>query len=662
MADQLLELNEATIHCMLQKFAEEIVDLQKGVRSAKSKEEADELRLAIDQSRELEDELRAVQEFFSDAQHRNRRFTDKEIESLNFFGFEVPKDRMAPPPQSRIEFLPGTSTRELSEAPETETDLADIQLLLRSRMPSEREKTPQSTSDAVETAMHAALSTQNKSQSTSVITGIDSRLHGARFTSEDVDRIVQQTREIMFREFAVEKREIELHMETRIIDLQREQLARQEVWAKEKESIRAEYERDLAEKLRLVDGKHRVELEHLIDRSERTLSKQEADLRELREELLRERTKATCCREEAAIFKKKFEEKSAELERLWDESEANRRNAEQDSKKELAEALKATLATEIRRLGEKNSALESKLREQQLGYTKSIERLRKLAPSTRTPCSEVAHALDTIDAVREHSAVLYTLGSCADVDATDEAVVDTLNALGFPFLISMRRLGRGDYYLDRRVHVRLINGHVMVKPRPPLGSNVVTQYELLTKYLIHLYSPVLDIDEPVDASSAPDARREARCPSADTPERKLRALQQQQRALQQSLQQQQDILLRHQQSIAAALSPSPEANRSCGWRQPPSPSPQPILHPEVRPIDRAEHDDASMTRQKPQTCRREPEAADHPNATHPHLAHHVDLSQLSSAELLQLKKAALAQQVRDMRTRYPAPKPFRYSR
>ncbi len=71
-------------------------------------------------------------------------------------------------------------------------------------------------------------------------------------------------------------------------------------------------------------------------------------------------------------------------------------------------------------------------------------------------------------------------------DPLDIAVADVLNSLQCPVLVEIERVATGEYLVDRRLKLRVVNGDVVIR----IGAN----YELFSNYLRNLYAPFF-IDE-----------------------------------------------------------------------------------------------------------------------------------------------------------------------
>jgi hypothetical protein len=334
--------------------------------------------------------------------------------------------------------------------------------------------------------------------------------------------------------------------------------------------------------------------------------------------------------------------------------------------------------------------------------------------------ADVEQAFELLQSEGAMKQFTYSLGACSDAGPIDHAVTDLLNSLGLPFFVPIRRLGPGgDYFIDRRLNVRLVGGQVMVRCRSQQPSS---SFESLAKYLLHLYAPMLVDDDTVEP--LPPAET-----SANSEE--IAALQHQQHQLKQSLAMQQQLLRQHHRELLAELSPSPEReqirqahtaakapppdqhvvgapvlsgprNPLSGWRRPPSPSPEasrasesPEATPHAgRPSPAAASAQQQQTSSAPAApsqvlqqrqrqllsdsgilllpsgepgqpvSRQRGAAASAVSAERENVAPAkakggllpkraaegaLDLSQLTTDELEKLKKAALAQQIREMR-------------
>ncbi|RNF09445.1 hypothetical protein TraAM80_02155 [Trypanosoma rangeli] len=179
----------------------------------------------------------------------------------------------------------------------------------------------------------------------------------------------------------------------------------------------------------------------------------------------------------------------------------------------------------------------------------------------------VADALCTLRTVSSCQCVRYCVAADASdmADAIDVAVVQLLNGLGFPFPVSIRRLGaRGDYFIDRRVKIKLVGHQLVVRPWLASGAHQGLSadgtrrpgYEHLAKYLIHLYSPALDLDRVANGGGGDDEEEhtaEGACGND------IVTLKRQQRELQQALEKRCAQMHAYQKQLEAGLSPSSNA-------------------------------------------------------------------------------------------------------
>ncbi|RNF27248.1 uncharacterized protein Tco025E_00439 [Trypanosoma conorhini] len=181
----------------------------------------------------------------------------------------------------------------------------------------------------------------------------------------------------------------------------------------------------------------------------------------------------------------------------------------------------------------------------------------------------VEDALCTLRAVSACRRVRYcaTGDASGKLDAVDAAVVQLLNDIGFPFPVPIQRLGaRGDYFIDRRVEIKLVGRQLVVRPWLAPGAHPGAcadgtrrpRYEHLAKYLIHLYSPALDLER-VAAGERSDVGEEDAA-GGDRRKDVVATLKRQQQELQLALEKRHAQLYAYQRRLEAGLSPSPNAS------------------------------------------------------------------------------------------------------
>lgn len=624
MTEEHIALNDESFACLLQKFVEEIADL----RAAASQEDENselqlQLREAVGQSEELYDELKSVHSMYLAAQAAGRPFSPEEQSALRYFGFAIPAGACAPQRQGAIQLPPRralSETREMSVENETETDVFDTITNARAFL---RERTPEGAANIFET--DSASRDQPLSPSPGVQKMSTSRLLPAPLTPSPRGNIS----DLHLGRKEQERRELMLRQEEKLVALQREVLDMKLMLVETKETHLRETE--------LREKAHRTEIDSERNRHAQERLVLEEQLSSFRERMASESDKRIAIESELTKLRQTFESELGALQQQRAESDVQSRQLVL----QLRDALRdATL--EHRRITEV--------------ATEAVQSLApKVANSTpaelpHTAASEAASAAVSLYfRLRSSSSqtVAYSLGSCPDADVLDEAVANVLTELRFPFVVGIRRLGKGgDYFIDRRVQIRVVNGTVVVRPRqPPQHSSAPSQYELLSHYLVHLYSPLLPLDS--DAYGSPP-KPVARV--VDNDDRLAELLRERDR-LQHSVRMQQEIVERQQQVVRRQISPSPQSEarapdsfeaqrKSQGWRRPPSPSPAMDTVYELRPshtrpsgtqASELQSRSASALSQKSQK-----------KVT-------MDFSQLSSEELEQLKRAALAQQVREMR-------------
>jgi hypothetical protein len=635
-----IALNDTTFRSLLQKFAEEISELERAVDAEPPATELyQQLNEAVVQSRGLREELLQVYAMYQDAQRDNcRQFSPEERSALQYFGFAVPQSGR--PPAAEIHpfiRLPShrlpSRDREGSPQNETETDVTDTFLDMRE---AQRQELPEHvTSPGVATRKPPASEERDPSPSGATFVASPSPGNNSmrgRFMERYVltdkgkleDEIRQQIRESLEREWNHEKTTLKLDHEGHILQLQRQLVDLRTSLIENREKASA----TIAE----AEASYGSRLSQSEERSMR----QGRELDEVRAMFDEQR-------HQNAALQSELRRKDDEIERLRVEREEQSREL-RERRFDLAASLR-DVSAQVERIaeGERNelssacAELRGTIEAEQHKWLQFTRRQDVKAQKTGTRDLEVAmEALHLVE-IQSTQPPSFTLDGCEDADDTDAAVIRTLNDLAFPFEISIRRLGRGgDYFIDRRVQVRVVDGQPMVRPHV-LGGRQPASYEHLGQYLMTLYAPLLDFDDrPEDAPLAAAASGSDRVS-------RVAALQEQHQDLLKSLSEKQLLLLEHNRRAAAELSPSPNAVRNAGWRRPPSPSPLPQYEAH------SARDDVNTTLKRGQheLLQQRAAAQKKPQAAPPRSQH--DLSQLSSQELEQLKRAALAQQLREMK-------------
>ena len=802
MSDQLMELSDENFIALMDKLAEEVAELQVAKSQGGGKQLEQELESAILQSRELMEELRQVHVMVLDARKDGRRkFTSDEATALEYFGFRVPADGRPPPAATSTQLKTAAATSKdvfvseilpqprrslsmaASEAPETETDVADILRLPSatyfsgaggggqqyrqhvvhghrthtpkvSNGPSNRMGSTAAASIGTAAGFYVADEptfglldddTQHHTQNRSIsrrslsmdfttqlpaATAAQSR-RSTSTSSVPEPPLVPSTeasgpktssshpqqhpfpREPSTTHEAFPEAEIEALMRAHAEELEalrRDSDARVAQAEQEKEALTAEVSQlDARYRQQLVaaESKFREEFESLLASAD--------DLAATLDKTTREKEEA--CASQA----RRAEVAEAQLAALRAKSEAleqrhNRDGAALESKRqELVGLVRTSLIPELTSLLDAFCLLQQKdavRRQHDVQQRTALSHLMssRCGFSEASSYEDVEKAFQTLQSTEAARAVTYSLGSCSDAEPVDLAVTDLLNSLGFPFVVPIRRLGRGgDYFIDRRLHVRLVGGQVMVRTRvaPATGGLAAgsapstTPFEHLAKYLVHLYAPLLVADEKRQPSVPPphggtgDARQTSSIQqlAQSGEEGHVLRLQEQQQHLQKSLAVQQELLRQHHRDLLSELSPSPDhgdkrrqdvaknappkaavgkAAVVGGWRRPPSPSPEVQRPASISPeVTRAplSVNSALQERQREMligagvvlatTASKE---NDNPIAVKqqqqkkiPKVKHGsgsidaIDLSQLTAEELERLKRAALAQQVREMK-------------
>lgn len=560
----LLDLTEDNLLDTQTKFAEEIDELQAALKEetngANDPAVKKELQEAIQQSNDLLEELEQVILCFDEARETGRELTKDECDAFKYFGFKIPADRKvakkaAPPPPAptpaptKIELPPTTTptTARVSEAPETETDVE----AMYNRFPL-REMTP-------EEALPSAPASP------------------------------QPPKPVMAQPIPVDP------------EVRAREIAQQMVNA-ERLKLQAEYERKL---------QSAVASAHVVD--QRALAeKQEAHNREVAEltaEISSLKTEVMTAKAEAANERREKEEKIRLLNVAKVEAEESRREAslmrqrlDGEDTERIAASLRAkseearntraewldfvssslksetlTLKAHVEQLSAENEKLRQTIEHDVARLEARID--SSLPRSDRNNESQTAASVpvdadgQTTEAAlaaaqealalneRLHSSPHYT---AEGGDELDRMVAHELASMGFPTPVVVQRLGpHGDYYIDRRVQLKVIDGRVMVK-RAGHNSNA---YDPLTAYLLHLYAPFFGMDTngniqqggygalDLQASPVPTAPHLS---AVDGPER-VRQLQQEQRMLAEELARQ-EVLATQAARGGAMVSPARHAN------------------------------------------------------------------------------------------------------
>ncbi|ORC87666.1 uncharacterized protein TM35_000212720 [Trypanosoma theileri] len=276
-----------------------------------------------------------------------------------------------------------------------------------------------------------------------------------------------------------------------------------------------------------------------------------------------------------------------------------------------------------------------------------------------TVIEDTFRILQSIDACRR---VRYCVGNNSNIveEPVDTAVIQLLNDLDFSFPVHIRRLGPGgDYFIDQHVEIKLIDGQLLVKPKlstihHSTSSDVVNKprYEHLAKYLIHLYSPAMDLEKAAGkdddddnvmeqqqeekkrkqepgVNNSYDYTRDSDIPFGE----RIASLKQKQQDLQRTLKSHYEQLRQHQQQLESNLSSSPEVSQ--------------LDHVDVVNQVKRMH-----TEEKPTMVLGSPFSGED------RVAHTLqmlesngkipDLSTLSESELRRLKRAALRRQMRTL--------------
>ncbi len=749
-----MDLTDENLTALMDKIAEEVAELQQGRQHQQSL--GPEVDAALQQSRELVEELQAVKAMLADARSAGRRlFSQDERAALSYFGFRVPPDGRPPPAAATpaaVQQQPAEAVfvadvlpqprRSLSmansEAPETETDIADVvraPSLMVSRgwglapQPQQYRQhvvtvSPHGNKNAVRGSTTAAPNVSPASrENLSFTVDFTARLPlatsaagaslpsssrssssaacdvgGERSTSSSTGMQPSHDHNSLNEEVAKQMRS---EYEARIAMLEREKADLAAQLASRDASFR--------EQLLTAELKFREEFESLLASAD--------DLAVSLDKVTREKD------EQCAAQQSKTDSAVAQLEALearMSQAREEARTAAAAGKREVAASIQAALP-ELRAAVALCQALErvEARKQQQRAALLALANQPLGVVRNSVSYADVEHAFDLLQQEGDKQ-FTYSLGSCSDASAVDHAVTDLLNSLGLPFLVPIRRLGPGgDYFIDRRLHVRLVGGQVMVRCRSQSSSSSSTTaapFEHLGKYLIHLYAPLLVADEKREPSvtvqqqerdeadsdvqkKQPVGENAVMARKQQEDEAHVVRLQQQQQQLQRSLAVQQEMLRQHHRELLAELSPSPEkqarpaqdkgeakasvSNGSkklvSGWRRPPSPSPEASRlseSPEARgfspPGEAPQGGLNQMLQQRQRQLLMEAGVRVATPAAPPPLqpskendvpaakpkkksnvtldgGRHLDLSQLTPEELERLKRAALAQQVREMK-------------
>jgi len=125
--------------------------------------------------------------------------------------------------------------------------------------------------------------------------------------------------------------------------------------------------------------------------------------------------------------------------------------------------------------------------------------------------------------------------------------------MAFPTPVAIQRLGpSGEYFIDRRVQLKVVQGRVMVK-RPGSHSTV---YDSLSRYLVQLYAPLLGADAFAAADAAknlsPERHHDAAVPiDAPVGPEHIRALRTEQRRLTEELAHHQALRNSHRSGLVS---------------------------------------------------------------------------------------------------------------
>eukprot|EP00996_Jenningsia_fusiforme_P007197 NODE_95_length_3313_cov_38.550551_g86_i0.p1 GENE.NODE_95_length_3313_cov_38.550551_g86_i0~~NODE_95_length_3313_cov_38.550551_g86_i0.p1 ORF type:complete len:992 (+),score=234.03 NODE_95_length_3313_cov_38.550551_g86_i0:165-3140(+) len=128
---------------------------------------------------------------------------------------------------------------------------------------------------------------------------------------------------------------------------------------------------------------------------------------------------------------------------------------------------------------------------------RELHRLQALQDDLRSSvhhAKEVAVSVeDGLNLAEELSgpSIRYTCGD-SHQDPLDVAIAEVLNSIPCSIVIEMQKLGKGEYFIDKKCSLRLVRGEVMVKRASALNG-----WERLSRYIADLYAPFL---HPVDDS------------------------------------------------------------------------------------------------------------------------------------------------------------------
>ncbi|KAH9598657.1 hypothetical protein LSM04_007992 [Trypanosoma melophagium] len=269
-----------------------------------------------------------------------------------------------------------------------------------------------------------------------------------------------------------------------------------------------------------------------------------------------------------------------------------------------------------------------------------------------TVIEDAFRIVQSIDACRR---VRYCFGnnnSNIVEELVDTAVIQLLNYLDFPFPIHIRRLGPGgEYFIDQHVKIKLVDGQLLVRPKLLTIQHLTssdemsrTRYEHLAKYLIHLYSPAMDLEEVAgkdDMETREEREKEKPNTSNSCDARgsdvqfgdRIASLRQQRRDLKRTLKSRYGQLQQHQQQLESSLSSSQDVSQ--------------LDH-----IALSHQLQSLYSEENPTTAIRSPSSRED-RVAHTFLMLETngkvpDLSTLSESELRRLKRVALGRQMRTL--------------
>lgn len=606
-AEVLMDLTEANIVSLEEKFAEEIEELKNSLRAPAGtplQPNAErEINDAINQSIELLEELDHVRLVFLECARTGRTITDTEAEAFKYFGFLVPSSRfIAPSLEGGTDsfYLPPrrSASTMVVEQPETETDVGDV---IARVDPAPREATPEDEVLYGFGSIPPPLPVVAAAPSSRTLPPPLQPTERAPPSAESLRRPTSKSppppptmQPNTVKPLAVQERaadEPPSRPPTLMTEKMEEDITRRiNERVAQAEGTFANRLSEMQERLKAAEEAHvqaevtRVRERDQQERSELTkqhqtdmlaVQKELAATQEaLRLEKQRSEDLATALRgaqDEALKHSAHANELQQSLERAQSELDSVRsslaavRQGEQETvalRKDWATLMKeafveenAQLRADVESLRKEVEALRGARQTEQNALEAQLKQWEADNVTETDSSATISKLLAVVrNVASEEPPPVYTLGNCADSEPVDVAVIQLLNTLAFPFPVSLQRLGRGgDYFIDTRVQLKLVGDQVMVRH---VGTKGASSYEPLARYLIHLYAPMLISIDRAESASQSTKRSVSVSEDPEGAAERVRQLQEEQRALMQQLMAQQELLLQHQSRLAAGVSPS----------------------------------------------------------------------------------------------------------